>query len=114
LVGKSAGRGAQFAAKCAEPGGRGVEKLDLFAEKLKARVEKPVEKSVGLQVLCPVSQSANLDAASVSVPQPVELQAIGSASGAKLGGHGGSEPPSKEGSGVSPGDAAGVEAGEPE
>ena len=71
----------------------------MFAEKLKARVEKPVEKSVYLQVSCPVSQSAKLDAASVLGPQPVELQAIGSALGAKLGGHGGSEPPSRGGVG---------------
>jgi hypothetical protein len=37
---------------------RGVRKSDLFSEKLKARVEKLAEKSVDLQVLGPVLQSA--------------------------------------------------------
>lgn len=41
-----------------ESAGRGVRKLDLFSEKLKARVEKPAEKSGDLQVLGPVLQSA--------------------------------------------------------
>lgn len=40
-----------------ESAGRGVRKPDLFAEKSKARVEKPAEKLVDLQVLGPVLQS---------------------------------------------------------
>lgn len=41
-----------------ESAGRGVRKSDLFSEKSKARVEKPAEKLVDLQVLGPVLQSA--------------------------------------------------------
>lgn len=41
-----------------ESDGRGVRKSDLFSKKSKARVEKPAEKLVDLQVLGPVLQSA--------------------------------------------------------
>jgi hypothetical protein len=41
-----------------ESDGRGVRKSDVVSEKSKARVEKPAEKSVDLQVLGPVLQSA--------------------------------------------------------
>ena len=41
-----------------ESAGRGVRKSDSFSEKSRARVEKPAEKSVDLQVSGPVLQSA--------------------------------------------------------
>lgn len=94
--------------------GRGVRKPDLFAEKSKARVEKLAEKLVDLQVLGPVLQSVQPVSSSDLARFSVELQAIGSVPGVKQVGHGESEPPSRGGSEVSPGDAAGERAGERE
>ncbi len=93
--------------------GRGVAKLDSFAEKLRARVGKPVEKLVERQVSGPVSQPVAPVASSDWAQFAAAWQEYESAMAAKWGALSAPGLPSKGGSAVSPGVAAGEQAGEP-
>lgn len=103
-----------------ESDGRGVRKLDSFAEKLKARVGKPVEKLVEPQVSEPVLQKAKpvLQGAKPVLSSDwaqfaASWQDYESAMAAKWGALSAPAVPSRGGSAVSPGVAAGGRAGEP-